>query len=117
MLVQADVADPQQRGDADDTFALTGPRPHLKIPQRSGASAPGTPPPVVWAASEREEMRELRRWFLQQLATARDDVAVAGYRKRGETTTDTDQRRRRNYERVLARGGGLQDVDDLADDI
>ncbi len=170
-----------------DTFALTGPRPHLQIPQRSGASAllfadasalpavyalllqwpqglradiwvssddaaavdelpavagvhvhalsaptpedptpllrtaracvPGTPPPVVWAAGEREEMRELRRWFLQHLTIARDDVAVAGYWKRGETTTDTDQRRRRNYERVLARGGGLQDVDDLADDI
>lgn len=170
-----------------DRFALTGPRPHLQVPQRAGASAllfadasalpavhalllqwppgqradvwvsiddaaavdelpavagvhvhriaapsadqptpllrtaracaPGIRMPVVWAAGEREEMRELRRWFLQHLGLERDDVAVAGYWKRGETTTDTDLRRRRNYEQVLARGGGLQDVDDLADDI
>ncbi len=170
-----------------DCFALTGPRPHLQVPQRTGASAllfadasalpavhalllqwtpglradawvsiddaatvaelpsvagvhvhriaapsaddptpllrtaracvPSSRTPVVWAAGEREEMRELRRWFLQHRGLERDDVAVAGYWKRGETTTDTDLRRRRNYEQVLARGGGLQDVDDLADDI
>lgn len=170
-----------------DRFAITGPRPHLQVPQRSGASAllfadasavpalyallqqwpqdlradiwvstddpaavdelptvagvhvhcipaptadnctpllrtaraclPGTRTHVVWAAGEREEMRELRRLFLQHLGLDRDDVAVAGYWKRGETTSQTDLRRRRNYERVLARGGGLEDVDDLADDI
>jgi NADPH-dependent ferric siderophore reductase len=72
---------------------------------------------TVWAAGEREEMRALRRHFIDTVGLPRTDVAVAGYWKRGETTTETDQRRRRNYERVLARGGGLQDLDDLADDI
>lgn len=72
---------------------------------------------TVWAAGEREEMRALRRYFLETCGLPRTDVAVAGYWKRGETTSETDQRRRRNYERVLARGGGLQDLDDLADDI
>lgn len=72
---------------------------------------------TVWAAGEREEMRALRRHFIETVGLPRTDVAVAGYWKRGETTTETDQRRRRNYERVLARGGGLQDLDDLADDI
>lgn len=169
-----------------DTFTLTGPRPHLQVPHRQGASAllfadqsaipalyallqqwpeglraeawiasddplpvaelpkvagvvlhrieassTAAPTPllrtararstsaasVVWAAGEREEMRELRRHFLHDIGLDRADVAVAGYWKRGETTSETDQRRRRNYERVLARGGGLQDVDDLADDI
>lgn len=165
-----------------DAFDLTGPRPHLQVPQREGASAllfadqsaipalsallqqwpaglhaqawiaSNDPFPVdelpringvcvqrlatgdapllqqarrlhpdanntVWAAGEREEMRALRRHFIEAVGLARTDVAVAGYWKRGETTTDTDQRRRRNYERVLARGGGLQDLDDLADDI
>ncbi|QII29220.1 siderophore-interacting protein [Stenotrophomonas maltophilia] len=169
-----------------DTFTLTGPRPHLQVPHRQGASAllfadqsaipalyallqqwpeglcaeawiasddplpvaelpavagvvlhrieapsPAAPTPllrtararstsaasVVWAAGEREEMRELRRHFLHDIGLDRADVAVAGYWKRGETASETDQRRRRNYERVLARGGGLQDVDDLAEDI
>lgn len=72
---------------------------------------------TVWAAGEREEMRALRRYFIDTDGLPRTDVAVAGYWKRGETTSETDQRRRRNYERVLARGGGLQDLDDLADDI
>ena len=62
-------------------------------------------------------MRALRRHFIETVGLPRTDVAVAGYWKRGETTTETDRRRRRNYERVLARGGGLQDLDDLADDI
>ncbi|EKT4090885.1 siderophore-interacting protein [Stenotrophomonas riyadhensis] len=75
------------------------------------------PGSTVWAAGEREEMRALRRHFIETVGLPRSDVAVAGYWKRGETTTETDQRRRRNYERVLARGGGLQDLDDLADDI
>lgn len=75
------------------------------------------PTTVVWAAGEREEMRELRRHFIDKVGLARADVAVAGYWKYGESTTQTDQRRRRNYEQVLARGGGLQDVDDLADEI
>lgn len=165
-----------------DTFDLTGPRPHLQIPQRAGncallfadqsalpalfallqqwptglharawiASDDAFPvdelPRIdgicvhrlatgsdallqqarqlqlesgstVWAAGEREEMRALRRYFLEERGLPRTDVAVAGYWKRGETTTEIDQRRRRNYERVLARGGGLQDLDDLADDI
>ncbi|WP_459000995.1 siderophore-interacting protein [Stenotrophomonas sp. PSU_St103] len=165
-----------------DAFVLTGPRPHLQVPQREGTWAllfadPSAIPalfallqqwpadlraevwiasddafPVdelpaiegvrvlrlatgdvpllqqarqllpepgstVWAAGEREEMRALRRHFIETVGLPRSDVAVAGYWKRGETTTETDQRRRRNYERVLARGGGLQDLDDLADDI
>lgn len=168
-----------RRGDA---FDLTGPRPHLQIPQREGSCAllfadqsaipalfalmqqwptglraqawvasddafpanelplvegvcvhrlatGGTPllqqaqqlrldaNTTVWAAGEREEMRALRRHFIDTVGLPRSDVAVAGYWKRGETTTETDQRRRRNYERVLARGGGLHDLDDLADDI
>lgn len=71
---------------------------------------------VVWAAGEREEMRALRRHFLD-LGLPREDVAVAGYWKRGETTTETDVRRLRSYQRLLASGGGIADVDDLADDI
>lgn len=78
---------------------------------------PPEPSCTVWAAGEREEMRALRRHFIETVGMPRSDVAVAGYWKRGETTTETDQRRRRNYERVLARGGGVQDLDDLADDI
>ena len=78
---------------------------------------PADPDCVIWAAGEREEMRALRRHFTEVIGLDRADVAVAGYWKRGETTTETDQRRRRSYARVLARGGGLQDVDDLADDI
>lgn len=165
-----------------DAFDLTGPRPHLQVPQREGTCAllfadqsaipalfallqqwpvgqraqawvssedafpvdelphpdgvcvhrlatgdapllqharqqqpqPGS---TVWAAGEREEMRALRRHFIETVGLPRTDVAVAGYWKRGETTTETDRRRRCNYERVLARGGGLQDLDDLADDI
>ena len=170
-----------------DVFALTGPRPHLQVPEAAGGHAllfadasavpavsallqqwptalradlwiasddaqavdellaiegvhlhrlaaptPSDPTPllrtaqacvadsrrsVVWAAGEREEMRELRRHFLQHAGLPREAVAVAGYWKRGETTTETDQRRRLNYQRVLDQGGGLQDVDDLADDI
>lgn len=91
----------------------TGATPLLQQARRLRAGANNT----VWAAGEREEMRTLRRYFLEACGLPRADVAVAGYWKHGQTTTETDQRRRRNYERVLARGGGLLDLDDLADDI
>ncbi|TFZ45078.1 siderophore-interacting protein [Stenotrophomonas maltophilia] len=91
----------------------TGATPLLQQARRLHMGANST----VWAAGEREEMRALRRHFIETVGLPRTDVAVAGYWKRGETTTETDQRRRRNYAHVLARGGGLQNLDDLADDI
>jgi NADPH-dependent ferric siderophore reductase len=72
---------------------------------------------VVWGAGEREQMRTIRNYFCEEVGLARQDVAVAGYWKRGETSSAIDQRRRSSYARLLAGGGVLADFDDLAVDI
>lgn len=163
-----------------DSFALTGPRPHLGLPEAAGRKMalfldetaipalysllqhwPGgvtgegwvvTPDPaafaelpqfdglhlthlypvegedillrfarelpdaadrVVWAAGERREMRAIRQHFTT-LGVSRKDLAISGYWGRGLSNTQIDERRKVDYEAVLARGGNLSDYDDLA---
>lgn len=79
----------------------------LPTPQRS----------VVWGAGERTQMRAIRAYFCDRIGLARQDVAVAGYWARGASSTETDQRRRSSYARLLATGGSLAEFDDLAADI
>lgn len=69
---------------------------------------------VVWAAGERDDMREIRRHFRTACALPKDDVAVFGYWKRGTSTTAIDEVRLRAYRQLLAEGGTLSDLDDLA---
>ncbi|MFT4056468.1 MAG: siderophore-interacting protein [Novosphingobium sp.] len=68
---------------------------------------------VVWAAGERREMRALRQHFMA-LNVPRKDLAITGYWGRGLSNTEIDERRKADYENVLARGGTLADYDDLA---
>ncbi|NIL77701.1 MULTISPECIES: SIP domain-containing protein [Rhodococcus] len=68
---------------------------------------------VVWGAGERDEMRAIRKFFRTTHGLEKDDVAVFGYWKRGVSTTDIDNRRRINYQKILAAGGTLADIDDL----
>ncbi|MEE4450996.1 siderophore-interacting protein [Novosphingobium resinovorum] len=71
---------------------------------------------VVWAAGERREMRAIRQHFAA-LGVARQDLAITGYWGRGLSNTQIDERRKADYEGVLARGGTLADYDDLAVEI
>ncbi len=68
---------------------------------------------AVWGAGERGEMRAIRQHFAA-LGLAKQDIAIAGYWRRGVSNTEIDARRKEDYERVLARGGTLADYDDLA---
>lgn len=68
---------------------------------------------VVWGAGERDQMRLIRQHF-RNAGLAKEDVAAAGYWKRGATNTEIDQHRLAAYRRVIAEGGTLQDYDDLA---
>lgn len=69
---------------------------------------------VVWGAGERDEMRAVRSFFRSEHGLAKDDVAVFGYWKRGTTNTQIDEQRLAAYEKLLADGGSLADLDDLA---
>lgn len=69
---------------------------------------------VVWGAGERDEMRAIRSFFRTDLGLAKDDVAVYGYWKRGTTNTQIDEKRVAAYEIVLAEGGSVTELDDLA---
>ncbi|MFF1551806.1 siderophore-interacting protein [Rhodococcus erythropolis] len=72
---------------------------------------------VVWGAGERNEMRAIRKHFRSTVGLDKDDVAIFGYWKHGVSNTEIDLRRRENYERILADGGTLTDIDDLAIEI
>lgn len=69
---------------------------------------------VVWGAGERDEMRTIRRLFRTDLGLAKEDVAVFGYWRRGTTSTEIDEARLANYQRVLDQGGTITELDDLA---
>ncbi|ALJ19170.1 siderophore-interacting protein [Microbacterium sp. No. 7] len=69
---------------------------------------------VVWGAGERDEMRAVRSHFRGTLGCAKDDVAVFGYWKRGTSNTDIDLARLTAYEALLADGGTVTEIDDLA---
>lgn len=69
---------------------------------------------VVWGAGERDEMRTVRSFFRSEHGLAKDDVAVFGYWKRGTTNTQIDEQRLAAYEKLLAEGGSLTELDDLS---
>ncbi|WP_426936968.1 siderophore-interacting protein [Brevibacterium sp. LE-L] len=67
---------------------------------------------VVWAAGERDAMREIRKHFRKEVGLEKDDVAVFGYWKRGVTNTEIDSQRLHAYKELLSAGGNLDDLDD-----
>ncbi|MCD2106286.1 SIP domain-containing protein [Rhodococcus erythropolis] len=72
---------------------------------------------VVWGAGERSEKRAIRKHFRSTVGLDKNDVAIFGYRKQGISNAEIDLRRRENYGRILADGGTLTDIDDLAIEI
>lgn len=69
---------------------------------------------IVWGAGERDEMRAIRQYFHAEAGLAKEDVAIAGYWKRGASNTEIDARRQDAYRQFLAAGGTLAEWDDLA---
>lgn len=59
-------------------------------------------------------MRAVRSFFRTEHGLAKADVAVFGYWKRGTTNTQIDEQRLAAYEQMLADGGTLAELDDLA---
>lgn len=79
------------------------------------AAAQALPDPkswVVWAAGERQEMRDLRNHF-RAAGVARADLQVLGYWKRGLSGTDLDRVRLAEYETLRASGKTLEDLNDI----
>lgn len=69
---------------------------------------------VVWGAGERDEMRAIRQHFHTVVGLAKEDVAIAGYWKRGASNTEMDVLRQQAYVKFIAEGGTLAEWDDLA---
>lgn len=100
--------------------------PHLPEVELSYLPAVGTPlldaarlvpspeDVVVWAAGEREEMKGIRRHFRREVGLDKQRVAVSGYWRRGVTNTEIDAVRKENYLALMARGGQMEDLDDLS---
>ena len=76
---------------------------------RQAISAPGGW--TLWAAGERQEMREFRNHF-RALGLGRDDVRVFGYWKHGSSSSEIDRIRLREYAEIRRRGLRLEDLDD-----
>lgn len=68
---------------------------------------------VIWAAGERDEMRQIRSHFRTEIGLPKEQVAVYGYWKQGTSTSTIDRHRLRAYTEALANGGGVDDLDDL----
>lgn len=67
----------------------------------------------VWAAGERDDVREIRRRCKYELGLSPEQTQVFGYWKRGMTNTRLDFARLRASRQALAAGGGLSDPDDF----
>ncbi|MGO1447646.1 siderophore-interacting protein [Corynebacterium casei] len=67
----------------------------------------------IWAAGERDEMKDIRRYFRNEIGMDKSAVRVAGYWKIDTTNAQIDEHRRAAYLRGLSEGKGLEDFDDL----
>ncbi|WP_226341145.1 siderophore-interacting protein [Gemmobacter serpentinus] len=67
---------------------------------------------TVWAAGERQEMRDLRNHF-RVAGVARDAMQVLGYWRKGMSSSDLDRVRLAEYEALVAAGKRLEDVPDI----
>lgn len=72
---------------------------------------------VVWAAGERDEMKEIRNHFRRGAGLGKDEVSVFGYWKRGMDNTQVDMGRLRAYQKLKDAGTSLDQLDDLTLDI
>lgn len=68
---------------------------------------------VVWASGERDEMREIRRFFRREVGLPKESVAVFGYWKKGTSTAVIDERRKKIYLAALAEGRSLDPGEDV----
>lgn len=66
---------------------------------------------TIWAAGERQEMRELRS-LLNGRGFARDVLQILGYWRLGVTSSELDQQRLRHYERIRAMNLPMEALDD-----
>lgn len=113
-----------EAGALDDLPAPPGVTRHLLL--RPSGQAPGTARSLlaaagealadpdawtVWAAGERQEMRELRA-ILGQRGFARDVQQILGYWRLGLSSSELDRQRLQEYERLRARNLPMDELDD-----
>lgn len=67
---------------------------------------------TVWAAGERQEMREMRNFFVEECGLSRDDVRVFGYWRSGVSSSAIDRKRFEYYQTLLEKGEGLNEYSD-----
>jgi len=68
---------------------------------------------TVWAAGERQEARFIRDHFTGTCGLSKAHAQVVGYWRRGMTSSEIDRLRLKQYEDTRARGGVLENLDDL----
>ncbi|MFT4012316.1 MAG: siderophore-interacting protein [Paracoccus sp. (in: a-proteobacteria)] len=66
---------------------------------------------TLWAAGERQEMRDFRSHF-RALGMPREDVRVFGYWRHGASSSELDRLRLQEYSRIRQQGLRLEDLDD-----
>lgn len=69
------------------------------------------PEQILWAAGERQEMREIRT-LCREHGVERDDTRIMGYWKLGMSSSEIDRRRLEVYETLRASGRTLADMSD-----
>lgn len=69
---------------------------------------------TLWAAGERQEMRDLRNHF-RRLGFAREDLRVFGYWRKGVSSSEIDRMRLQEYEALRDKGLRLEALPDDID--
>lgn len=121
-VVHVETADPAAFAELPQ---VAGVELHLLL--RSADEAPGTTGRLVeaaraiadpenwtvWAAGERQEARVIRDYFTGDRGLSKSHAQVVGYWRRGMTSSEIDRLRLKQYEDTRARGGVLENLDDL----
>lgn len=68
---------------------------------------------TIWAACERNEVRALRQFFLEDQQLNKNDVRIAGYWRDGVSSSELDKLRAQHYQEHIQQGKTLNEYDDL----
>lgn len=66
---------------------------------------------IVWAAGERQEMRQIRA-LLNGRGFTRDDIQILGYWRRGTSSSELDRTRLKEYAALRAKNLPMEELDD-----
>lgn len=80
-------------------------------------SAPQSASMQVWIACERQEARELRKFFGQDVGISTDNLQAIGYWRKGASSSEIDRKRLKFIESLVEEGKGINNFSDFDIDI